>query len=284
MAYSFLHRLRGALPKRLRPPLTYIFHGLRDVIGFLTGNRGTGLPPYRLMVGGKRTNEEFRKTGDEFFRYMRDICGLLPHERVLDIGCGTGQKMFPLLEYLNDEGGYDGFDLDPRRIKWLTTHVTRSNSNFRFQVCDVYNGHYNPGGRLPPGNYRFPYRDCSFDLVICMSVFTHMLPADVRRYFSEIRRVLQPGGRCLLSFFLLDEESRGLMLEGKSDLVFKFEIDGCSTTDRRVPETAVAFDESAVSSFYKGNGLSIQKPVFYGSWSGRRNFLSYQDLIVAVKE
>ncbi len=250
---------------------------------FLAGKRVPGIPPTRLMVGGKRTVEEFLNNGEEFFHYQRDLCGLLPHERVLDVGCGIGQKMFPLLAYLTDEGSYEGFDINARRIGWLSQHITSSYPNFRFQTSDIYNRHYNPRGTFRPVDYRFPFNDGSFDFILCASVFTHMLAGDMKHYLSEMERVLRPGGRCLVSFFLLTEESRSLMQEGKSGLSFRFQLDDCLSTDRLVPEAAIAFDETAVRNFFRMNRLAIQEPIHYGSWCGRKQFLSYQDIVVAVK-
>ncbi len=271
-------------PARLRSFLTDAFYAVQDAILALTGRRDPVFPPRRLMVGGKRTTEEFRKNGQEFFTYMREICGLQPHERVLDVGCGIGQKMFPLLTYLTTEHGYDGFDIDPRRIKWLTDHVTSHYPHFRFQVSDIYNSQYNPRGKIKAVGYRFPYEDSLFDLVICTSVFTHMLAGDVKNYLSEISRVLRPGGRCLVSYFLVNDESRELMGKGKSSLDFRFELEKCFTTDRLVPEAAIAYDESIIHRLYRENGLSIRYPVRYGSWCGRGEFLSYQDLIIADRD
>ena len=54
----------------------------------------------------------------------------------------------------------------------------------------------------------FPCADNSFDLVFLTSVFTHMFAGDVENYLSEISRVLKPGGKCLITWFLLDEVSR----------------------------------------------------------------------------
>jgi hypothetical protein len=50
-----------------------------------------------------------------------------------------------------------------------------------------------------------------------------------------------------------------------------------------VPERAIAYDETLIRSFYKKVGLSIVR-LDYGSWCGRAEHLSSQDLILAVKE
>jgi hypothetical protein len=50
------------------------------------------------------------------------------------------------------------------------------------------------------------------------------------------------------------------------------------------PEAAIAFPEDYIRSLYAERRLYIAEPVHYGSWPGRRAFLSYQDVVVAVKE
>ena len=44
--------------------------------------------------------------------------------------------------------------------------------------------------------------------MLLKSVFTHMLPAAVTTYTSEISRVLKKGGRAVVTYFLLNAESR----------------------------------------------------------------------------
>ena len=44
--------------------------------------------------------------------------------------------------------------------------------------------------------FELPFKDCAFDCVICSEVIEHV-PAD-ERVFSELERVLEPGGRLIL--------------------------------------------------------------------------------------
>jgi hypothetical protein len=50
-----------------------------------------------------------------------------------------------------------------------------------------------------------------------------------------------------------------------------------------MPEYAVAFDQEWVEEVYPRIGLSIGR-LDYGSWYGRKGSLSYQDLVLAVRE
>jgi SAM-dependent methyltransferase len=110
-----------------------------------------------------------------------------------------------------------------------------------------------------------------------------MVPADLENYLREIARVLKPGGTCLITFLLRNEESTRLIRAGKSDLDFVHEMDGYFTTKPEDPEAAIAYDEQTALRFFAHCGLAVEPPVRYGSWCGRDRFLSYQDIIVAAK-
>lgn len=119
-------------------------------------------------------------------------------------------------------GGYfEGFDIAVKGIEWCQKNITPKYPNFRFQVADLYNKLYHPKGKYPDTEYKFPYADNSFDFIYLTSVFTHMLPGGVENYLSEISRVLKPGGKCLITYFLLNEISEQLLQENKAVFSFK---------------------------------------------------------------
>jgi hypothetical protein len=64
---------------------------------------------------------------------------------------------------------------------------------------------------------------------------------------------------------------------------FRFAMDGFSTANEKIPEAAIAYDEDDIVSLFKRCGLRIVGPIHYGSWCGRKEFLSFQDIIVAEK-
>ena len=109
-----------------------------------------------------------------------------------------------------------------------------------------------------------------------------MMPKDLENYLSEVQRVLTRGERCLISYFLLTEESQQLSAAGKSTLDFKNIFDGYRAVSLDVPELAVAFEEKWILDLYDKVGLKISR-LEYGSWCGRKNAMTYQDLILAKK-
>jgi len=256
----------------------YGYHSVLDLADFAM-RRDQDLPPRRLRFIG---NGDFRQVGADFVAHAADLAGLRPGDRVLDVGCGIGRIAIPLTGYLDDDGSYEGFDVVPRGIEWCRRHITPAHPNFRFQLADIRNDEYNPGGRQRPEDYRFPYDDNEFDVAILTSVFTHLLPSTVRRYVAELERVLKPGGRCLATYFLLSDETRRLAAEGAALSEFPYEGDGYATTNPAIPEEAIAFEESTVRQLHADAGLPIES-VFHGAWSGRDEYLSGQDVCIARK-
>ena len=266
-----------ALNKRLKKLVPKI---LRPLLFDRPASRNDMIPPKSLSFVGKG---DFEKIGREFRQHFIELAGLRPEHRVLDVGCGIGRMAIPLTEYLAPAGGYWGFDIVRKGIDWCSQRITPKFPNFQFQYSDVYNKHYNPAGTVRACDYRFPFEDDFFDFVFLTSVFTHMVPADLENYLREIARVLKPGGKCLITFLLLNEESRALVRAKKSDLDFAHEMDGYFTTKPADPEAAIAYDEATALRFFTQCGLEVTPPVRYGSWCGRTQFLSYQDIVVAAK-
>jgi hypothetical protein len=114
-------------------------------------------------------------------------------------------------------------------------------------------------------------------------VFTHVLPQGMENYLGEITRVLKPRGRCLITYFVLTPESVRLMGGSASSLSFRYEASGCRLQEQDVPEAAVAYTESRIRELYASHDLHVTEPIRFGSWCGRENGLSYQDIIVARK-
>ena len=247
-----------------------------DGIDFILGRQKELTPPRYLDFAGT-----FAGAGQEYVTYFKDLCGLQPHHRVLDIGCGIGRIAAPLSSYLT-AGSYEGLDIVPSGIRWCQRHITPKYPKFRFHVADIYNKMYNPGGRFQSADYRFPFSDGEFDLVFLISVFTHLLPIDLEHYVSEISRVLRPGGKCLFTAFLLDDEARRGMSSGKSAFDFKYARPGFWTSDPVTPETAVAYEESKVAPLLSRYAL-VADPTHFGAWSGRTDYFSYGDIVTSTK-
>ena len=277
--------IRTIIPKPLRPVFRKPYNYVRDKLYLkkLFGRHASLIPPLELMHDGPIGFEEFKTNATEFFQHYTKLCNLQPHERMLDVGCGIGRKTFLLTDYLNQSGSYEGLDIVKTGVDWCSERIARKHPGFRFQLIDVYNRHYNPTGRFKASEYEFPFADESFDFVVLCSVFTHMLSDDMQHYVSEVARVLKTGGRCLVSFFLLNDDSHKLMSDNKSTIDVNTNVGSCYVADPTDPEAATGYEEDCVRAIFDRHNLQIREPIHYGSWCGREKYLSYQDLVVALK-
>jgi SAM-dependent methyltransferase len=236
----------------------------------LSGRGGRLVPPRRLQFVGEG---DFVGIGDEFLSHLVALCGLRPDDRVLDVGCGIGRLARPLAGYLSIDGAYAGLDVNAAGIRWCTQRYGHF-PQFRFVHADVRNARYNPGGAEEAVAYRFPFEDGSFDVAALISVLTHLTADDALHYLGQTRRVLARGGRVLLTAFVLDP--------GAPDpsLSFGPTRDGMAVVDEARPEEAVAYEEEWLLEALRAAGLDLVA-LHPGSWTGRADGLSYQDVVVA---
>lgn len=250
-----------------------------DLFDFLTGRRDPLVPPRGLwFVGGGHFRD------NQFLESFVGHCDLQPHHRVLDVGCGIGKQAVALAHYLDPTrgGSYEGFDIVEEGVAWCQREITSRFPDFRFRHVDVFNKHYNPQGKVTPSQWKFPYSDAEFDFACLISVFTHMLPDAVRNYIKEISRVLKPGAKSFISFFLLNDTSRQLIAEGQTTIPLTHERGEYSVLDPEFPETTVGLSENFVKECYYESGLDVSS-INYGSWCGRSEAKFYQDIIVSVR-
>lgn len=182
---------------------------------------------------GATTTAAFEGVGLEFRNHLQTLAGLKSCDSILDIGCGCGRIALRLTDIL-DTGTYDGFDVVPNLVRWCQNNITPKHPHFQFQVADIYNKTYNPDGKISSEEFRFPYEDNRFDLVFLTSVFTHIRVPGFKNYLSQIARVLKPGGRVLLTMFLVDPAVRQVIENGDAAIDLAHRIDGhCWVQNKR---------------------------------------------------
>jgi len=257
-----------------------LYFFLQDIRYYLFRGSNSMVPPPSYACIGFGNYEAI---GKEFFGYFLDLANIKPNHQILDVGCGSGRLALPLTNYLSEEGSYYGFDIIKSEIDWAQKRISSRYPNFHFQHVDVNNNLYRKQAETKAENYEFPFKDESFDFIYLNSVFTHMLPQDIKNYIGEIERVLKPDGKCLITFFLLNEESKEHIASGKSLINFKYEVDGFLTNNNNTVEDAIALEEKMVRNFFDQAEMEINGPIHYGSWSGRKKYLSFQDILILKK-
>jgi ubiquinone/menaquinone biosynthesis C-methylase UbiE len=117
-------------------------------------------------------------------RPLVDQAGIRPGQRVLEIGCGTGNLAL-LAKRLHPEAEVVGLDPDAKAL-------ARARGKCERRGLDV---------QLDRGfAQELPYPDASFDRVLSAFMFHHLGADEKEAMLREARRVLRPGG----SLHLLD--------------------------------------------------------------------------------
>ena len=250
-----------------------------------SGRPSTGVRPPR-SIAGQPGPGDWQEIGRQWAQHLREWGGLEADQHVLDVGCGAGRVAMGLLEAFGPTLRYDGFDVQRRAIRFCRRSMGRRWPAAQFRRVDVYNRVYNPRGRIVPEAFVFPYDDDVFDVAHLSSVFTHLLPTTIDHYLREINRVLRPGGRCVSTFFVLNDTTRAATPEYR-EVWFDHEgPDGCRLWQAERPEAAVAYEEAHVRRLVSGAGLNLVEPLRFGSWSGAAGLVGapeFQDTVVATK-
>ncbi len=270
------------LPTWLKRSLRIIGYGVLDTIDNLTGRNEPMVPPRMtsLIVG----SGDFKKIGIEFLGHLIRHAGLRPDHHVLEIGAGYGRIAGGLTNYITPPGSYDGIEIIRKAVDWCAKEITARYPNFHFHHADVCNPYSNQEGKNQATQYRIPFPDGSFDIVFLTSVFSHMRPQEIDSYLGEIQRVLKTNGRCFITYYLLDDFALKQIQERRASQPFYHAFDGFLSTSRTTPENTIACPETTIRELYTKHGLTPEEPFLYGAWSGRENFLTYQDVIIAQKE
>ena len=247
------------------------------------GNRHIPLPPPDLLLTvGSPTADDFVLIGDRWVQRFKTLVDLQPTAHVLDVGCGCGRIARPLTTFLDRDGAYDGVDVKGSHVAWCAKEITARYPNFRFWHADIANSRYNPSGRIRSVDYVYPFDSGSLDFVFLTSVFTHMLPYDVAHYISEISRVLRPGGRAVVTYFLLNDSSRAAIASKRGRFEFRQGSDQpCWVASSSVPEQAVAHHQETIVQLHADHGLRIDQ-IHRGSWTGTEAE-TFQDVIVVTR-
>lgn len=283
---------RGGLPSPARP--LFGGAGRRDRSGQLLwqiSEHEDLLPPPLLMLAeADEVLEDWFAGGAEQATLARTLAEVRASSTVLEIGCGLGRMAFAFRRLIIT-GRYIGVDVVEEKIAFLRRTLGAQAANFAFIHLDAHNGFYNPAGHLTTTDIALPCDDCEVDAVVSMAVFTHLLPEHVDQYLAEITRVLRPGGRALLSCYLLDrydpEAERPPRYSG-GQFAFDHAVAGHTevrTSCPEQPESMLAFSERFLLGAARRHGLDAVGPAWPGSWSGTTDaWMTGQDLVLFERQ
>ena len=282
----YLSRLKAKFTRlKARLPALRLSIGGRintaPIFAAMQGETLAGVPLSEVIGGG-----DPKAISESLVGFLIDQKLLAPDSDVLDIGCGCGRVATTLLNVLNDEGSFKGVDIVEPLISFCDRWIGRERESFKFYAANTSNTSYD--------TYKMDLKvkridqladvvaPRSIDLCIATSLFTHLTADETLAYLRQIRAALRPGGRAVLTFFLLDPTTRARMASLPLSIDFK---NGSNIGDKvfyafpDAPMDAVAFDETYLRKLMVRAGLSVRQ-VLYGSWAQRRGETLFQDVMV----
>ena len=141
---------------------------------------GHFLPALRFAALTRFYDPAIRLTTREqtFKRRLLEQAAIGDHDRVLDLGCGTGTLAI-MAKRASPGADVRGLDADPEMLDPAVRKAAEAGLEIRFDQ-----GLSN----------RLPYPDATFDRVLSTLFFHHLRPEDKRLTIAEVARVLKPGG------------------------------------------------------------------------------------------
>ncbi len=125
---------------------------------------------------------------------------------VLDIGCGSGQTAFAASRLVGSKGRVIGLDMRKSLLAVAKKHLSGQMKKFRYKKPNV---EFVKG--YPEDLKTLGIKDNSIDVVVANEILN--LSPDKRAVFSEIFRVLKPGGELCFTSILTDRRLPAALAE-----------------------------------------------------------------------
>ncbi len=274
MLQSLRHRILNLLEAvHLLMPVRAIYNWFRYILNlpvllknlrFRMNGSPDGLPlqPPRLIhyVSGVYDREAFYHNGKQGAECIKknlekNNFSITQFRNVLDFGCGCGRVMRHWSNLTGPQ--FYGSDYNPLLIDWCKKHLPFA----RFSV----------NGLAPP----LKFDDGTFDFLYAISVFTHLTQPLQQAWMNELRRVLTPGGCCMIT--VLGKRHLGRMTPEEQQ---EFLAGNLVVQHAKVPgtNTCLAFHPE---SYFKKNLTEGFEVVDY--IPGGAEDASYQDVFLLKK-
>ena len=226
------------------------------------------IPTERNRRGGKYAYSEWAHVIGIFQTLMFLNLHKKEGNMILDVGCGTGLLGIAAEPFLGQDGKYIGLDVMKKDIDFCRGHYTSTKCEFIH--FNVNNPAY--AATQKDTKSKWTVESESFDLATALSVWTHLNEEDALFYFKEISRVLKPGGKAIVTFFLLDEVyERSLGKRSRQEGRFHMTLQDTWVFDQpsyrsdawrhpkwaEVPESAIGITNAGLDRLTSNSGLKL---------------------------
>ncbi|MEM7333622.1 MAG: class I SAM-dependent methyltransferase [Chloroflexota bacterium] len=248
-------------------------------------------------------NERHRRGGKYAFSEWAHVIGIFQTliyqqleskqgNTILDIGCGTGLLGIASEPFVGQGGKYIGLDVRGKDIDFCRQHYP--SENFEFVHFEVNNPAYTSGQQST--HLKWPVESGTIDIATALSVWTHLKEEDAIFYFREIGRVLKPGGKAIVTFFLLDETyEKSLPLRSNAKGRFHLTAQDKWVFDQssygsdawrhpkwaEVPESAIGVTNAGFERIVEDSGLKLIEQ-HHGNWKEMPGVF-FQDVCIFQK-
>lgn len=167
------------------------------------------------------------------------------HPHIFDWGCGYGGMAPVAYHFVKHGGSYVGVDTDRRAIK-ACGDTYAGLTNCRFYQTEDSNPYYPQlEHSLDVGDWPMIGKS-SQDLVLAMSVFTHLQENMAVAYMDKLCSVIKPGGLLIATFLVVGDGYRN------SNKTFHFDwqlTPGWRTANPQCPEMSIGVSMEALKKF-----------------------------------
>ncbi|KAH9327191.1 hypothetical protein KI387_007369, partial [Taxus chinensis] len=159
---------------------------------------------------------------------------------VLEVGCGAGNTVFPLLSTFPDLFVY-ACDFSPRAINLVKAHKDYKEERVHAFVCDVTVDDLTV--EIPPA---------SVDIVTMIFVLSAVSPEKMSQALKNISRVLKPNGHVLLRDYAIGDLAQERLISKEQKISENFYVRGDGTR-------VFYFSEEALTSLFINDGFVSEK-------------------------
>ena len=247
-------------------------------------------------------NEIWGEVGDNYTNWVYQqgffaalIKGFTRNEsvKIVDFGCGHGKLAPVSVFFTHPEGEYLGIDIQESYINYCRRKYVQL-PRVKFHVSKDYNPLYSPQQQSAVAGSKsygedWPVTAESMDVVIAISVFTHLREADAFGYINKIHDILKPGALAILTCHIVEEPRKepGFIFKYNPFLVSLFKFPTALptsynwfTNNPALPESGIAMNMAGLNSLIQGR-FKVER-IMRGSATGGNDPLP-QDVVVLRK-